>query len=482
MKKVTGRIDSLPDSVLIDEVLLPQFNFESNEFLPYYIRIEESMLEESLKLSLINKDSYLKIKEVLQTITPSLLYEEHTSSMYDMLFSIESYVYSQIPSRQIAKWHVDRSRNDIQATAQIMYAKDQLISVIENLLLLINKMLFLAGKSYSLPMPGYTQYQTAQIITPGYYLSGILESLLRGSKKLLYVFDEINKCPMGAGALSGLEVPWDRIEISKKLRFSKPYSIGIAGIASKEWLLNITSEFTTISVVLSRFMTDLLHWGSSQYNFIKLPDNISGISSAMPHKKNYPIIERVRGKTGHILSYFNDFAMIQRNNPFTNLVETGKEGTKNMHQMFMEMKSIFKLSNIIVENLSFNSLVMKNICEKDFLGGSSLANFLTLNKEIPTRLAHVITGRYILTMIKQKRTPSDLCERTLQSICEDNGFSISIEKDILVKLFSVEYNLNKKTYGSTNPDEVRSNLDKQLIILDSLKEELGLRKKHSFQD
>ncbi|WP_419893532.1 lyase family protein [Oceanobacillus kimchii] len=482
MRKVTGRINSLPASDLIDEVLFPQFNFEINEFLPYYIRIEEVMLEETLKLNLINKNSYLKIKAVLQKITSTLLHEKSTSSMNDILFSIENYVYSQIPSNNIVKWHVDRSRNDIQATAQIMYAKDQLIRVIENFLVLIEKMFVLARNNFSLPMPGYTQYQSAQIITPGYYFSGILESLLRSCQKLFYIFDEINKCPMGAGALSGLEISWDRKEIAKKLGFTKPYCIGISGIASKEWLLNITSEFSIISVVISRLMTDLLYWGSSQYNFINLPDNISGISSAMPHKKNYPILERVRGKTGHILSYFNNFAMLQRNNPFTNLVETGKEGTKSINQMFNEMNSIFKLSNLIIGNLSFNGKIMKSICGKDFLGGFSLANYLTLKKEIPTRLSHIITGKYILLMTKQKRTPFDLCAKTLESICKDNGYLVSIEKKVLTELFSVDYNLNKKTDGSTNPDEVLSNLDNQMLILADLKEQLYSKKEYSYQE
>ncbi|MFD2122944.1 lyase family protein [Streptomyces cirratus] len=61
-----------------------------------------------------------------------------------------------------------------------------------------------------MPMPGYTHFQAAQVITPGFHLAAVAEHLLHTQRRLVQTYDGIDACPLGAGAMAGQELPWDR--------------------------------------------------------------------------------------------------------------------------------------------------------------------------------------------------------------------------------------------------------------------------------
>lgn len=458
---LTGRIQASPDTLLDEIVLQPQFIYELQHLLPYYIQIEKAMLSEYERLELISSTAAQEIVQLLTQITDETLAADPQINMSDISFAIERYVEMHMSSRCVA-WHVDRSRNDVQATAQIMFAKEKLLSTIEALLTFSQMLQILAEATIDLPMPGYTHYQAAQIITVGFYITAINEQIGKTIQRLQTLLDEIDECPLGSGAMAGLELPWNRHALAQILCFARPTRHALFGVASKEWLLHIAAELSTLSVALSRFITDLITWGSSEYRLIDLPDQLSGISSAMPQKKNFPILERIRGKTAHISAYYIDFVMTQRNTPYTNLVETAKEGGSNFFIMMQTMEALLKLFTTLTQHLEFRKERLYALCTQEFLGGFTLANLLTLETGIPYRQAQVLAGRYIVAMMAQQRLPNEVDISTLRLLCHEEGYILSFDEEALRRAFSIEHNLlNKCTFGSTHPKEVAALLEQQ---------------------
>ncbi|MEK8104314.1 lyase family protein [Micromonospora sp. M12] len=173
-------------------------------------------------------------------------------------------------------------------------------------------------------MPGYTHFQAAQVSTPGFYLAAVSEEVLHTLRRLLSTYDGIDACPLGSGAMTGQELAWDRDRLARSLGFRRVQPIALTSVASRRWVLEVTGDLGVLGVTLSRFGTDLLTWGSGEYGFIDLPDELSGISSAMPQKKNFPVLERIRGRTAHLTAYHLDAVLGQRNTPYTNLVEVSR--------------------------------------------------------------------------------------------------------------------------------------------------------------
>ncbi len=452
--KLTGRLQEPPSALLSEMVLQPQFTYELQHLLPHYIQIEKVMASEYERLGVMPTQEAQEVVHLLDQIDREALVADPDTNMSDILFAIERYVEMRLTQKTIA-WHVDRSRNDVQATAQVMFAREKLLDVIKALITFSDAIRALAEETVELPMPGYTHYQPAQILTAGFYLAAVSEQLGKTIHRLQTLFDEINECPLGSGAMAGLELLWDRQALAEKLGFTRPVRHALVGVASKEWLLHIAAELSTASVMLSRFVTDLITWGSSEYCFIDLPDQLSGISSAMPQKKNFPILERIRGKTAHISAYYLDFVIAQRNTPFTNLVETAKEGGSNFSVLMHDMRTLVELFTIVIQNVLFQKERMYSICVKEFFGGFTLSNLLSLQAGIPFREAQVLAGRYIVKMIAQGRLPHEVSVLTLNDICREGGYSFTITESELRQVFSVEHNLhNKHSSGSTHPVEV----------------------------
>ncbi|PTM58831.1 argininosuccinate lyase [Desmospora activa] len=454
-KGLTGRIKESPHNAWREEVLNPQLRYEARHLLPYYLWIEKALLVEHQRLGLINRNEVVDIHSAIDQLHPDEVLKQAEAHLSDMAFTIEGMITANLPQPVIA-WHVDRSRNDYQATAQMMHIRDSLFDIAAQLSELVRVTLHLTEKHVDTVMPGYTHHQAAQVISPAFYLTAFLEFLIQTSRRLLSVYNEGNGCPLGSGAMAGQELAWDRDRLAEYLGFSYPVHNALSGVASREWILRISGEISIFATSLSRFLTDFTQWGSNEYGFIDLPDELSGISSSMPQKKNFPILERIRGRTSHLISIHMGMIVAQRNTPYSNLVEVSKEAGAPIPSLFQTMKSLLRLLTVFMSHLRFQEKRMRQACEKEFLGGFSLANALTLEAGIPYRTAQVIVGKVIVSSINKGLIPADMKAKDVGEVCMEYGYKVSISDDWVQSYFDVDQNLlRKRSLGSTHPEQVR---------------------------
>nr|BBH87126.1 hypothetical protein KTC_18770 [Thermosporothrix sp. COM3] len=456
LNKLTGRITEGPDALLHEAVLAPQFEYELRCLLPYYIWIEKALLLEYRRLELLDPQDVHEIGAVLHQITPQTLSADPAHNMSDIAFAIEQFVSQRISWQgKQRNWHVDRSRNDLQASAQLLFARGQLFEIGEALQGVFEAAYALANKHKDDIMPGYTHYQAAQVISPGFYLSALTELCLVTLKRLLHVYQEMNQSPLGAGAMAGQSLAWDREALAHLLGCECARRHALVAVASRSWSVQLASELATFSSDLSRFVTDWIAWGSSAYGFITLPDRLSAISSAMPQKKNFPLLERIRGKTAHAASLYVDFLFGQRNTAYTNLVEVSKEAGAFLQTLFQTVRTTLQLLRLFLEHVEFRRERMEQACQKEFLGGFALANYLTLQHEVPYRTAQVIAGRYIASAVEKQLDPSEGEPTFLEEAGREHGYVLSVPRSTLTQLFDPEWNLREKlSAGSTAPQEV----------------------------
>ncbi|WP_322905159.1 argininosuccinate lyase [Paenibacillus sp. SGZ-1009] len=451
---LTGRLLELPSTYIHDHILYPQFQYEVQHLLEYYITIEKVMAIEYERLGMLTPEALQTVLQALDQIDQDSLVADPGENMTDILFAIERHVNRHVPER-IAAWHLDRSRNDVQATAQLMLARDRLLDLIADLYILAERMQPLATEHAYTQMPGYTHYQSAQLISVGFYLAGMSEQIMQVAERLYQHWQSLDECPLGSGAMAGLELPWDRQRMAQMLGFEKCCRHALTGVASKDFMLLIGAELSNASVTFSRFMTDFMHWGSSEYRFFDLPDHLSSISSAMPQKKNFTILERIRGKFAHIPAYYIDIVMGQQRTPYTNMVETAKEGGSGFATLINTMSMALQLLTYVLPHMKFNVEHMRERCKAEFFGGFSLANQLTLMFAIPYRTAQILAGQYITRMIEQHRMPDDIDVDYLQHLCTAAGYTVMISPAMLKQCFSAaEALFAKRSAGSTHPEEV----------------------------
>lgn len=454
--RLTGRIEGVPATVIQEEVLDPQFALEARTLLPGYAAIEKVLVLEYLRMGFIGRDEAHRLAGRLATLEPGSIAADAEANLSDIALAIERHVHDGGPPPSPA-WHADRSRNDLQACAQLMYARDELLTIIGQLAGLAGTLAEVAGRGADLPMPGYTHLQAAQVMTPGFYLAAWAEETLRAVRQLRTTFDAINQCPLGAGAMAGQELDWDVRRMSDLLGFDRPVPHALVAVASRGWALRLSGDLSAYAVVVSRFVTDLMAWASGAYGFVDLPDELAGISAAMPQKRNFPVLERIRGRTAHLSALHLDLLMGQRATPYANMVEVSKEASTNLPVFFGTARSLLRLTTTVVGRLRFVPERMRAACDGDYLGGFRLANLLTLRAGIPWRQSQVLAGQYIAEVVRAGRPAGDPDGPLLKRLAVEAGVAVPDYPDrLLADAFDIEAGLAAKvTPGSTRPDRVR---------------------------
>lgn len=404
---LTARIAEGPSELIAEEVLLPQLRHEAARLLPHYVRAERVLVAEYLRMGLIDDAAATRLTATLGEVTEEAVLADPDAAMADTAFAIEQFVGERLGPDLPAVWHADRSRNDLQACAQLMHGRDRVLDAVAALLRCAATIPYQARRYADTPMPGYTHLQAAQVMTPGFYLAGLADHLIRTARRFLTAHDDMARCPLGAGAMTGQELDWDRPRMATLLGFAAPHPHPLTAVASRSWLLDLTAEGSAFGVTLTRFATDLMAWGGSAYGFLELPDALAGISSAMPQKKNYPVLERIRGRAAHLTAHHVDVAMTQRATAFGNSVEVSKEGCGAMTRLFDDLGSVLRLLALVLDHLSFDEAATRAACEGEFLGGFSLANRLTVGAGIPWRTAQVIAGEYIMAVRRLGLPPAN---------------------------------------------------------------------------
>lgn len=458
---LTGRIGADPARLLHEDVLEPQFAYEVEHLLPAYLAIEAVFASEYRRMGLITAREAAAIGQALREIEPSMLTADPGANLSDIAFAIERQVAARVGA-PIPRWHIDRSRNDLQSCAQLMFGRDLLFGIARQLQAFGDEVRRTASRLTDVPMPGYTHLQPAQVITPGFYLAALSDEVRHALDRLRTTYDELDHCPLGAGAMAGQELSWDRPRMARLLGFAGVREHALASVASRAWASEITGELALFGVTLSRFVTDLMAWASGEYGFLDLPDEWSGISSAMPQKKNFPVLERIRGKTGHLVAAHVDLLLGLRNTPYANSVEVSKEATAPLYGACATLATTLRLATAVVAGMRFDADRMRSACEREYLGGFTLANLLTLNSGVPWRTAQVIAGQYIVEALQRGLPPRNYDPDLLRDVAARHGCQLTDPAPALAEAFDVDRNLwRKQSSGSANPEQVRQLLDRQ---------------------
>ena len=149
-------------------------------------------------------------------------------------------------------------------------------------------------------MPGFTHLQKAQPVTLAHHLGAYFEMFRRDRGRLGDIYERMNYCPLGSGALAGTTYPLDRAYTAELLDFYGPTDNSMDSVSDRDYVIELLAALSTIMMHLSRFCEEIITWNTNEYRFVEIDDAYSTGSSIMPQKKNPDIAELVRGKTGRV--------------------------------------------------------------------------------------------------------------------------------------------------------------------------------------
>ena len=327
------------------------------------------------------------------------------------------------------KLHTGRSRNDQVALDMRLYTRDQVKETDELLKSLLQVLLRIMKENTETIMPGFTHLQKAQPITLAHHMGAYFEMFKRDRSRLHDIYERMNYCPLGSGALAGTTYPLDREYTAELLGFYGPTLNSMDGVSDRDYLIEFLCALSTIMMHLSRFSEEVIIWNSNEYQFVEIDDAYSTGSSIMPQKKNPDIAELVRGKTGRVYGALNSILTTMKGIPLAYNKDM-QEDKELSFDAFDTAKGCIALFTGMLDTMKFNKEVMRKSANNGFTNATDAADYL-VKHGVPFRDAHGIVGQIVLYCLDKGIAIDDMTLEELKAISpvfeEDIYDAISME-------------------------------------------------------
>ncbi len=404
-----------------------------------------------------SEDIISGLKGILADVEAGKL--EITSEYEDVHSFVEANLIDRIGDTG-KKLHTGRSRNDQVALDMKLYTRDEIANIKELLLELMNKLHSIMKDNLDTYMPGFTHLQKAQPVTFAHHVGAYMEMFKRDYSRMNDIYNRMNYCPLGSGALAGTTYPLDRDLTAELLGFSGPTLNSMDSVSDRDYIIELLSALSTISMHLSRFSEEIIIWNSNEYQFIEIDDAYSTGSSIMPQKKNPDIAELVRGKTGRVYASLISILTTMKGLPlaYNKDMQEDKELT---FDAIDTVKGCLALFTGMIATIKLNKENMQRSAMNGFTNATDAADYLVKNG-VPFRDAHGIIGKLVLYCIEKDKAIDELSLEELKAI------SPVFEKDIYDAI-SLETCVKKRnTIGAPGPEAMKKVIEINEAYLASL--------------
>lgn len=312
------------------------------------------------------------------------------------------------------KLHTGRSRNDQVALDMKLYTRDEVKEMDGLVKELLQTLLRIMEANTDTFMPGFTHLQKAQPITLAHHMGAYFEMFRRDRGRLSDIYERMNYCPLGSGALAGTTYPLDREYTAELMDFAGPTLNSMDSVSDRDYLIEFLSAMSTIMMHLSRFCEEVIIWNSNEYQFVEIDDAYSTGSSIMPQKKNPDIAELVRGKTGRVYGALMSLLTTMKGIPlaYNKDMQEDKELT---FDAIDTVKGCLALFNGMLATMQFKKENMENSAKNGFTNATDAADYL-VNHGVAFRDAHGIVGQLVLYCIDKGISLDDMTLEEYQKI------------------------------------------------------------------
>jgi len=291
------------------------------------------------------------------------------------------------------KIHSGRSRNDQVLLDLKLFTRDTIQKVAEKTVRLFEILLAQSERYKEVLLPGYTHLQVAMPSSFGLWFGAYAESLTDDLALLQAAYRVADQNPLGSAAGYGSSFPLDRQMTTDLLGFeSMNFNVVYAQMGRGKMERTVLFALASIASTLSRMAYDVCLYMSQNFNFVRLPDELTTGSSIMPHKKNPDVFELLRAHCNKIQSLPSQMLTITNNLPSGYFRDM--QLTKELFlPAFGELNDCLEIAAFAIANITIHENILDD--EKyRFLYSVEAVNKLVL-AGVPFRDAYKAVGKDI---------------------------------------------------------------------------------------
>jgi len=216
------------------------------------------------------------------------------------------------PARRL---HTGRSRNDQVSTLLRLRAMRQCEEAVEGLRALERALVLQARATGTTAVAAYTHLQPAQPVLLAHWWLAHLAAFERDEARFEAAREAADQMPLGAGAVAGTPLVYDRLALASRLGFSRVADNSLDAVGDRDFALEYLNAAAVLAVHLSRLAEDLVLWCSPGFGWYRPPDGFSTGSSLLPQKRNPDLFELARGKSARLIANAQQLAIVMKGLP-----------------------------------------------------------------------------------------------------------------------------------------------------------------------
>jgi argininosuccinate lyase len=282
--------------------------------------------------------------------------------------------------------HAGRSRQDIASTLSRMNLREDLLDTCEALLQVCESVLQLAAQHRDTLIPAYTHGVQAQPTTFAHYLLALSGALARQLERMMQIHARLNRCPLGAAALSTSSFPIDRPQLARLLGFAGVVENAYDAnhLAPVDSCLEFAGALAISAVQISQFAQDLHAQYAAPTPWLTMQaGELMGISSLMPQKRNPAALEQLRAQSSLLLSDMQAPFLLAHN------VRTGMFDYRSYDPLPAQRPiALFTLLNKVIRGLVVDKAQARAEVDADYSTVTEIADALMQQAQVPFRVGH----------------------------------------------------------------------------------------------
>ncbi len=349
------------------------------------------------------------------------------------------------------KLHTGRSRNDQISTDLRLWIRDSIDRIDQRLAEIQRAFVNRCERDLDVILPAYTHLQRAQPVLAAHYWLAYCEKFQRDRDRLADSRKRVNQLSLGTAALAGTTMPIDRQQVADELGFDGLVRNSLDSSSDRDFVLETTFALSQIAIHLSGWAEEWILWSTTEFGFIRLPQEFCTGSSIMPQKINPDVLELTRGKTGRVIGALQTLLVLTKGLPLAYNRDL-QEDKLPVFDAFDTVESCLSVCIPLIEGAELDRVRIADGLHRGFLDATTLMEYL-ISRGTPQRTAHHLIGKVVRLATERGLTLAELNLEDFQSF--DSSLDDSVYDVLGVKNAVKAF----KSLGSTSPDRVSEQVE-----------------------
>lgn len=369
------------------------------------------------------------------------------------------------------------ARNDQVYTDTRMWMRDHILGLCGMLLTLIDTVTQKGAKQANTVMPGYTHLRISQPITFGHWLTAKSYHYLDDVKNILYLYDQVNICPLGIFEMAGTHAPIDRTYTAQLLGFNGPTPHSLATANERgELEAKLLFALTMLAMHIRRTMTELILFSSYEFGLVTIGSAYTTGGTAQPNLTNPDTLEVVRANMARVTSAAIETVMVMDTLPSG----FNRDTQQTKSSLFATVALIEKTLPVVTgvfSTLEPDANRMEKLANANFANAPDMAIQLALKGHVSFREAYqvvkaIIKGGKITSF--QEMSPQMVVNASIQAL----GKAIQLSADDIAFIATARASVvAHKSLGGPAPQQVKRMVKKIKKEMNAINGKLNQKKK-----